>query len=147
MLICPQCEFENPDTNKFCQSCGTPLQPNCDLQQNSHSTFKIATNHHAEVNPQTHFWAIITKLQPLKLENNSKKQLVTTNNNSNLQIGIQDSNELLDRSIRNIIVVRRSNHLALILILSMIPSGIYILLVRDKWKKKFLGKDIEGDIQ
>ena len=25
MLICPQCEFENPDQNKFCQSCGTSL--------------------------------------------------------------------------------------------------------------------------
>ncbi|GAB4232858.1 MAG: serine/threonine phosphatase [Stanieria sp.] len=86
MLICPQCEFENPDTNKFCQSCGTPLQPNCDLQQNSNSTFRITTHPHGEVNPQTHFWAIITKLQPLTLENNSQKQLVATNNNSTLQI-------------------------------------------------------------
>ena len=25
MLICPQCKFENPNTNKFCQSCGTSL--------------------------------------------------------------------------------------------------------------------------
>jgi protein phosphatase len=25
MLICPQCKFENPDGNKFCQSCGTSL--------------------------------------------------------------------------------------------------------------------------
>ncbi|MBW4615325.1 MAG: serine/threonine phosphatase [Desmonostoc vinosum HA7617-LM4] len=25
MLICPQCKFENSDTNKFCQSCGTSL--------------------------------------------------------------------------------------------------------------------------
>ena len=25
MLICPQCQFENPDTNKFCQSCGISL--------------------------------------------------------------------------------------------------------------------------
>jgi protein phosphatase len=25
MLICPQCKFENPDSNKFCQSCGTSL--------------------------------------------------------------------------------------------------------------------------
>lgn len=25
MLICPQCQFENPDTNKFCQQCGTSL--------------------------------------------------------------------------------------------------------------------------
>ncbi|MGB3508807.1 MAG: serine/threonine phosphatase [Microcoleaceae cyanobacterium] len=25
MLICPQCEFENPNHNKFCQQCGTSL--------------------------------------------------------------------------------------------------------------------------
>lgn len=25
MLICPQCELENPDQNKFCQHCGTSL--------------------------------------------------------------------------------------------------------------------------
>ena len=25
MLICPQCKFENPNTNKFCQHCGTSL--------------------------------------------------------------------------------------------------------------------------
>lgn len=25
MLICPQCEFENPEANKFCQSCGVSL--------------------------------------------------------------------------------------------------------------------------
>ncbi|MDI9635188.1 serine/threonine phosphatase [Geitlerinema calcuttense] len=25
MLICPQCQFENSDANKFCQSCGTSL--------------------------------------------------------------------------------------------------------------------------
>jgi protein phosphatase len=25
MLICPQCKFENPNANKFCQNCGTSL--------------------------------------------------------------------------------------------------------------------------
>jgi protein phosphatase len=25
MLICPRCKFENPNSNKFCQSCGTSL--------------------------------------------------------------------------------------------------------------------------
>jgi protein phosphatase len=28
MLVCPQCQFENPDTNKFCQECGTSLTQN-----------------------------------------------------------------------------------------------------------------------
>jgi protein phosphatase len=34
MLVCPQCQFENPNTNKFCQECGTSLTqntcPECD---------------------------------------------------------------------------------------------------------------------
>ena len=25
MVVCPQCQFENPNLNKFCQSCGTSL--------------------------------------------------------------------------------------------------------------------------
>lgn len=30
MLICPQCEFENPNQNKYCQKCGTSLtHKNC----------------------------------------------------------------------------------------------------------------------
>lgn len=36
MLVCPQCQFENPNTNKFCQKCGTSLThkpcPECSNQ-------------------------------------------------------------------------------------------------------------------
>ncbi|MGI0497385.1 serine/threonine phosphatase [Arthrospira platensis CENA650] len=36
MLVCPQCQFENPDHHKFCQSCGTSLTyrscPQCSCQ-------------------------------------------------------------------------------------------------------------------
>ena len=28
MLVCPHCQFENPNTNKFCQECGTSLTQN-----------------------------------------------------------------------------------------------------------------------
>jgi len=28
MLVCPQCQFENPNTNNFCQECGTSLTHN-----------------------------------------------------------------------------------------------------------------------
>lgn len=28
MLVCPQCQFENPSANKFCQQCGTSLTHN-----------------------------------------------------------------------------------------------------------------------
>lgn len=36
MLVCPQCQFDNPDTNKFCQQCGISLThklcPECGTQ-------------------------------------------------------------------------------------------------------------------
>jgi protein phosphatase len=35
MLVCPQCQFENPNTNKFCQECGTSLGHNTCPECNS----------------------------------------------------------------------------------------------------------------
>jgi protein phosphatase len=62
MLICPQCKFENPNSNKFCQNCGTSLAhkvcPEC-------STDDVPVNalscHNCGAECGTVFWAIITK--------------------------------------------------------------------------------------
>ncbi len=62
MLICPQCKFENPNSNKFCQNCGTSLThkvcPEC-------STDDVPVNalrcHNCGTECGTVFWAIITK--------------------------------------------------------------------------------------
>lgn len=62
MLICPQCKFENPNSNKFCQSCGTSLThkvcPEC-------STDDVPVNalrcHNCGTECGTVFWAIIAK--------------------------------------------------------------------------------------
>ncbi|MCC5606703.1 serine/threonine phosphatase [Nostoc sp. CHAB 5834] len=62
MLICPQCKFENPNSNKFCQSCGTSLThkvcPEC-------STDNVPVNalrcHNCGAECGTVFWAIIAK--------------------------------------------------------------------------------------
>ncbi|MEH2081158.1 MAG: serine/threonine phosphatase [Nostoc sp.] len=62
MLICPQCKFENPNSNKFCQNCGTSLThkvcPEC-------STDDIPVNalrcHNCDTECGTVFWAIIAK--------------------------------------------------------------------------------------
>jgi serine/threonine protein phosphatase PrpC len=61
MLVCPKCQFENPNTNKFCQTCGASLThktcQECDAQ--------VALN--AETCPNcgaftaTVWWAIISK--------------------------------------------------------------------------------------
>ncbi|MBW4665646.1 MAG: serine/threonine phosphatase [Chroococcus sp. CMT-3BRIN-NPC107] len=63
MLICPQCRSENPDSNKFCQNCGTSLSykicPQC--------SNKVALNQNKCDNCGTKtglvWWAIISKNQ------------------------------------------------------------------------------------
>ncbi|MEH2088020.1 serine/threonine phosphatase [Nostoc sp.] len=62
MLICPQCKFENPNSNKFCQNCGASLThkvcPEC-------STDDVPVNalrcHNCNTECGTVFWAIIAK--------------------------------------------------------------------------------------
>ncbi len=83
MLICPQCKFENPDNNKFCQKCGTSLShkicPQCST--------KVALNQNKCDNCGTKtglvWWAIIS--------NNPKPTLVATTPETNSNI----SNPLL----------------------------------------------------
>jgi protein phosphatase len=61
MLICPQCNFENPNANKFCQNCGTSLtHHNCqecgtEVPLNAQSCYNCG----AECGKV--WWAIITK--------------------------------------------------------------------------------------
>lgn len=53
MLVCPHCQFENPDSNRFCQNCGGTLMevscPNCgeltplDVEQCPHCGSMIGT--------------------------------------------------------------------------------------------------------
>jgi len=63
MLICPRCEFENSEANKFCQSCGASLTDKicCECQASipieaKSCNFCGATNH-------TILWAIISQSQ------------------------------------------------------------------------------------
>ncbi|MGB3615781.1 MAG: serine/threonine phosphatase [Elainellaceae cyanobacterium] len=37
MIVCPECRFENPDDDRFCQECGLDLQPQLDSQHHSTS--------------------------------------------------------------------------------------------------------------
>jgi len=71
MLICPQCEFENPEANKFCQSCGVSLTHKvcCECEADIPIEAKIcdscgAANH-------TVLWAIISQT---KIFQNSDNQ-------------------------------------------------------------------------
>lgn len=61
MLVCPKCRFENPNTNKFCQSCGTSLThktcPKCDAQV----PVNAETCQNCGEFTGTVWWAIISK--------------------------------------------------------------------------------------
>lgn len=65
MLICPQCQFENPNNNKFCQRCGTSLShktcPECSIQV----PINAETCHNCGTFTGTVWWAIITKEPPV----------------------------------------------------------------------------------
>ncbi|MBD0344405.1 MAG: serine/threonine phosphatase [Coleofasciculus sp. Co-bin14] len=61
MLICPQCQFENPNTNKFCQRCGTSLtHKSCD-ECSTQVPVNAATCHNCGAFTGTVWWAIISK--------------------------------------------------------------------------------------
>ncbi|MBD1903234.1 serine/threonine phosphatase [Trichocoleus sp. DQ-A3] len=61
MLVCPQCQFENPNTNKFCQKCGTSLThkvcPECTTQV----PFNLVECPKCGATTGTVWWAILSK--------------------------------------------------------------------------------------
>lgn len=61
MLVCPKCQFENPNTNKFCQKCGTSLThktcQDCDAQV----PLNAETCDNCGAFTGTVWWAIISK--------------------------------------------------------------------------------------
>jgi protein phosphatase len=61
MLICPQCKFENPDINKFCESCGTSLtEKNC-LSCGTDVPVNMESCHNCGTFCGTVWWVIIAK--------------------------------------------------------------------------------------
>ncbi|QLE59125.1 serine/threonine phosphatase [Nostoc sp. TCL26-01] len=61
MLICPQCEFENPNTNKFCQNCGASLShkvcPECSAEVPANTQHC----HNCGAECGTVWWAIVKR--------------------------------------------------------------------------------------
>ncbi|GAC1493763.1 MAG: hypothetical protein NVS2B14_07040 [Chamaesiphon sp.] len=61
MLVCPQCQSENPDSNKFCEKCGTSLThkncPQCDAE------VPLSEEHCQNCGASTGkvWWAIVSK--------------------------------------------------------------------------------------
>ena len=74
MLICPECKFENPNSNKFCQNCGTSLTekvcPACgvDVPVNAEQC------HNCHEFCGTVWWAIVTQ-QEIKVDSSVQPQV------------------------------------------------------------------------
>ncbi|MBW4572561.1 MAG: serine/threonine phosphatase [Tolypothrix carrinoi HA7290-LM1] len=61
MLICPQCKFENSNTNKFCQNCGTSLTQKVCPKCSSAVAVNTERCHNCGAECGTIWWAIIAK--------------------------------------------------------------------------------------
>lgn len=59
MLVCPQCQFENPNTNKFCQECGTSLTQNTCLECGSLVPFDTVQCQECSEIAGVIWWALI----------------------------------------------------------------------------------------
>jgi len=65
MLICPQCEFENPEANKFCQNCGSSLTHKACHDCGTEVLFNAATCHNCGTFTGTVWWAIAQGTSPI----------------------------------------------------------------------------------
>jgi protein phosphatase len=61
MLVCPQCQFENPNTNKFCQRCGTSLTHKTCQECGTQVPLNAETCNNCAAFTGTVWWAIIAK--------------------------------------------------------------------------------------
>jgi protein phosphatase len=61
MLICPQCKFENPNTNKFCQSCGASLTQKVCPECGTYVALNAQQCDNCGAECGTVLWAIMTK--------------------------------------------------------------------------------------
>ena len=74
MLICPQCEFENPQANKFCQSCGVSLTHKACCQCHEEIPVEAEICSLCGAANHTVLWAIISQAKtvvPAKLRSES----------------------------------------------------------------------------
>lgn len=61
MLVCPQCQSENPNTNKFCEKCGTSLTHKHCFQCNAEVPLNSESCQNCGALTGTLWWAIISK--------------------------------------------------------------------------------------
>lgn len=93
MLICPQCEFENPESNKFCQSCGVSLTHKVCYQCEANIPIQAKICNSCGADNHTVLWAIISQTKTLQpnLQHNLQPQLAQVGNDLNHQSGLEIS--------------------------------------------------------
>ncbi|NJR72881.1 MAG: serine/threonine protein phosphatase, partial [Scytonema sp. CRU_2_7] len=72
MLICPQCKFENPNTNKFCQNCGASLTHKVCSECGTHLALNAQQCDNCGAACGAVLWAIITKEGTFRVEGDEK---------------------------------------------------------------------------
>ena len=62
MLICPSCKFENPDSNKFCQNCGTSLAQKVCSECGTLLETNVQRCNNCGADCGSYWWVIISKV-------------------------------------------------------------------------------------
>lgn len=95
MLICPQCEFENPEAHKFCQSCGVSLTDKMCCQCQTNIPIEAKTCSFCGAANHTVLWAIISqKPVPEPLPQAELAEAISIYNNNHEQLEIESISDL-----------------------------------------------------
>ena len=100
MLICPQCQFENPDTNRFCQSCGTSLEHKTCHNCKASIPIQATKCDHCGVSVQTVLWGIISQEQTKVPESATETTNLVSSPQKKQPANIVETREYLDPNQR-----------------------------------------------
>ncbi|MGK7874568.1 MAG: serine/threonine phosphatase [Xenococcaceae cyanobacterium] len=91
MLICPQCQFENPNTNNFCQRCGASMTHKTCHECGTSVPFSAENCHNCGAFTGTVWWAIISE-QVAQEQSIAEEELeVTQEGVEEVEAGLPDS--------------------------------------------------------
>ena len=96
MLICPQCEFENPKENKFCQNCGISLTHKVCCQCQADIPIEAKNCSSCGAPNHTVLWAIISQKRARKKP--ELAQVSSDAGNSKARLKIEDLSDLFANS-------------------------------------------------
>lgn len=100
MLICPQCEFENPQENKFCQNCGVSLTHKVCCECHQEIPIEAKTCSSCGAANHTILWAIISQKKVLEELKHQSECAEVTNDlaGSQTELEIENLSDLFANS-------------------------------------------------